>query len=435
MIESIKKNIETEMGMLGEISSYNQKLPSAAPLEKKLLMQTIDALINSLRIINDSIPDLLSLISLAKKLPGSIAKKEKLEKVSVKIKEREFDATIPIRNRKKLLKELSIRESHISRLKRRRKKESKLEEYTEFKAARGYLKLANKLFLDFATYLINKGHFKNLSKELRKANIDLLFHAYLAMIFLTVCLSVIASFLVMFGLLFFNVGIDWPFFSMFEGDYLIRLVQIFWIPIIVPIVMFFILYYYPTTEKKGLSRRINQELPFAVIHMSAISGSGIQPSEIFRIIGLSREYPYLRKEIRKIINQINLYGYDLVTALNNTAATTPSTKLSELFSGLATTITSGGDFAEFFNKRAETLLIDYRLEREKYSKTAETFMDVYISVVIAAPMVLMLFLILLTIGSFDIGLSITQLTFLIISVIAIINIFFLAFIHINQPNY
>ena len=38
--------------------------------------------------------------------------------------------------------------------------------------------------------------------------------------------------------------------------------------------------------------------------MSAISGSGIEPSEIFRIIGLNREYPYLRKEIRKIVPEL-----------------------------------------------------------------------------------------------------------------------------------
>jgi len=29
--------------------------------------------------------------------------------------------------------------------------------------------------------------------------------------------------------------------------------------------------------------------------MRAISGSGIAPAEIFKIIGLSKEYPYLRK--------------------------------------------------------------------------------------------------------------------------------------------
>jgi archaeal flagellar protein FlaJ len=169
--------------------------------------------------------------------------------------------------------------------------------------------------------------------------------------------------------------------------------------------------------------------------MSAISGSGIQPSEIFRIIGMSREYKYLRKEIRKILNQINLYGYDLVTALTNVSKTTPSQKLSELYSGLGTTIHSGGNLKEFFEKRAESLLLAYKIDREKYAKTAESFMDIYISVVIAAPMILMLLLIIMTIANFNIGFTTTQFTLLIIAALAFINIIFLTILHISQPTY
>jgi len=96
--------------------------------------------------------------------------------------------------------------------------------------------------------------------------------------------------------------------------------------------------------------------------MSAITGAGIEPTEIFRIIGLSKEYPFLRKEIRKVLNQINLYGYDLTTALNNAAKTAPSEKLAELFSGLSTTITSGANLSEFLRKEQNlcSYLIDLK---------------------------------------------------------------------------
>ena len=202
-----------------------------------------------------------------------------------------------------------------------------------------------------------------------------------------------------------------------------------------PLATFFVLYYYPSTERDSLAKRIDQELPFAVIHMSSISGSGIEPTQIFKIIGLNREYPFLRKEIRKVLNQINLYGYDLVTALNNVSKTTPSTKLSELFSGLSTTITSGGNLGEFFAKRADSLLVTYRLEREKYTKIAETFMDIYISIVIAAPMILMILLVLISLSSYDVGLSTGQLTALIIGVMGVINVIFIFILHLKQPRY
>jgi len=108
-----------------------------------------------------------------------------------------------------------------------------------------------------------------------------------------------------------------------------RIGRVIWIPFVFPVVVYLLLYYYPSTERNSLAKKIEQELPFAVIHMSAISGSGIAPAEIFKIIGLSKEYPYLRKEVRKVLNQINIYGYDLVTSLNNVSKTTPSSRLTE----------------------------------------------------------------------------------------------------------
>jgi len=434
MIEDIKKNIEVEMSMLKEIAVYSMRLNSAEATERVMLLAAIGALRKSMVIMNDSIPVLLGMTAVDSILP-SISKEEKpkLEKVLIPRGKIESTAVIRVKNKAQLLKQLSIREEYVKRLRKRHK--GAVEERNEFKATRGYLKIANKLFFNLAYKYIKRGYFKRLSKDLRKANIDMLFEAYVAMALLSSVIAAIIGFFLGVFLLFFNLGIDAPFVTTFKGNILIRLVEVFWIPIIAPIATFILLCFYPVTEKSTLSKKINRELPFAVIHMSAISGSGIPPSEIFRIIGLSKEYPALRKEIRKVLNQINLYGYDLVTALNNASASTPSDNLAELYSGLATTINSGGDFGEFFNKRAETLLMDYRLEREKYAKTAETFMDIYISIVIAAPMILMLLLILLIVGSVSIGFSILQLTILIITATALINVFFLVFIHLKQPVY
>ncbi|MDO8508460.1 MAG: type II secretion system F family protein [Nanoarchaeota archaeon] len=428
MIDDIKKNIESEMRMLRELSSYMNKLGSANLSERQLLANAVDSLKQSIKIVNDSIPSLVAEV-------GNEMDSTRIKNESVFYRDNNqlLKMTIPSKKKELLLKELSISRKYIKKLKG--KKFDKNEEFKEFKAARGYLKLANGLFWNKAVYAINKGYFKKLAKNLQKANIDILFQSYVAMIFMTVILSFIISIFGAIFLLFFDINMSAPLIEIYSGNYLIRLLQVLTIPIFIPLSIFTLLYFYPASEKKSLEKRINQELSFAVIHMSAISGSGIQPSEIFRIIGLSKEYPYLRKEIRKVLNQINLYGYDLVTALSNASSTTSSNKLSELFSGLGTTITSGGDLSEFFDKRAETLLNDYRLERQKYAKTAETFMDIYISVVIAAPMILMLLLIMLTLGNFDIGFSTGQLTLLMISAISGINVVFLIFVHLNQPSY
>ncbi len=169
--------------------------------------------------------------------------------------------------------------------------------------------------------------------------------------------------------------------------------------------------------------------------MGSISGSGVEPTQIFRIVGLSKEYPHTKGEIRKVINQINVYGYDLITALKNIARITPSQKLSELLGGMASAITSGGNMRTFFEKRAETLLLNYRIERENFTKVAETFMDLYISIVIATPMILLLLLVMISVSGIGVGLGVNQMTLLIIFIVAIVNIVFLWILSIRQPSY
>jgi archaeal flagellar protein FlaJ len=185
-------------------------------------------------------------------------------------------------------------------------------------------------------------------------------------------------------------------------------------------------------KKNPLGGKIDAELPFAAIHMAAISGSMIDPTKIFSIIASTKEYPYLEKEFNKLLNEINVYGYDLVTALKDLALNSSSTKLSELLNGLATTITSGGSLYEFFEKRSQSLLFEYRLDKEKQTKSAETFMDIYISVVIAAPMIFMLLLIMMKISGLGISLSTSTITLLVVGGVSLVNVFFLIFLQIKQ---
>jgi archaeal flagellar protein FlaJ len=212
----------------------------------------------------------------------------------------------------------------------------------------------------------------------------------------------------------------------------IRFLKVIWILFLVPIATFLLMYIYPKMEKKSREQLIEMELPFATIHMSAIAGSLISPIKIFEIIVSTNEYPHLQKEFTKMINEVNLYGSDLVSALKNTARNNPSKRLSELLNGLATTINSGGDLPKFFDKRSETLLFEYKLTKDKQNKAAETFMDIYISVVIAAPMILMLLLMIMKISGLGMSASIGTITLMMVVGVAIVNIGFLSFLNLKR---
>jgi flagellar protein FlaJ len=160
----------------------------------------------------------------------------------------------------------------------------------------------------------------------------------------------------------------------------------------------------------------------------------MEPTKIFQIIAMSKEYDTIGKELKKILAQVNIYGYDLLTALTNVAKDVSNKRLSELLLGLATNISSGGSLKIYLEKKAETYLIDYKLSRKEYIEMAGTFMDIYISILIAAPLIMMLMFIIMSVSGLNVGgLSIQSLLFLTVGVVVMLNIVFIFVLNLKQP--
>jgi len=90
---------------------------------------------------------------------------------------------------------------------------------------------------------------------------------------------------------------------------------------------------------------------------------------------------------------------------------------------------------DYLDKKSESYLLDYQLERKKYIELAGTFMDIYISILIAAPMVLMLMFIIMNVAGLGFkGFSIQVLMIFSVIAIAVANILFLIVINLKQPR-
>lgn len=418
-LENLKQNIEKEKEIVAKLIEISDGTPETA--------EACELMTNMLRMLNNSVPSLIGGISPIKKL-GKVNEVNDL--VSIKAEGKMI--TINRADRKKFLDYLSVSDYSLKRAKKSRKLEGA--DISEFKKPSNYAKISNLFFFNLSNRLVERGNFKTLDRDLRKANLTFLLNTYISMVLFSTLLALVFSAVLFVVLIFFRVSIDFPFLFM-ESLTSKRLLTNVAICLGIPIAVFLLAFFYPAIEKQGIEKKVNQELPFVVIHMAAIARSGIEPSQIFRVMALSKEYPYTRREMKKVVNQVNVYGYDLVNSLKNSARTTSSNKIAELFNGLATTIAEGGSLADFFDKRAETLLFDYKLEKEKSTKMAETFMDIYISMVIAAPMIMMVLLVLMNVSSMSMGLGLDALTVIIISIVALINIIFLAFLHIKQTGY
>ncbi len=194
------------------------------------------------------------------------------------------------------LKEILPRGLENNTLRRMKEKEKKVKK-KKIKTVSEYSKISSQLFSKTSRRLLGQKSFSQMEDNLKKANLDFTPGGYLSIILMTSFLSCfVAAFLFLF-FLFFDFGATLPIITRAQDAINIRFFKVIWILFIIPIGTFLLMYIYPGMEKKSAEQRIDTELPFATIHMAAISGSMINPINIFKIISSTKEYPALEKEL------------------------------------------------------------------------------------------------------------------------------------------
>jgi flagellar protein FlaJ len=306
----------------------------------------------------------------------------------------------------------------------KKKKESVLEkEYLIYETS-SFGKLSNK-YMGKLTNHLTKNYpkfFDSLYPSLKSSGIKVLSKTYVSIMLFFSVLAFLFIFII--ALLFLR------------GFILFTLLKAIILGLVAAVITFTLVYTYPMMLVNSMRKKIKDELPFVVIHMAAIAGGGAQPIAMFNLILNSEEYKGLRGEIKKIVNYVNLFGYDLPTALRTVASTTPSKDFRELLNGLVTTIESGGSLKSYLDAKATDLMNSYRLERKKYVETISTYSDVYTGILIAAPLLFFVTLaIIQLLGGAIMGFSAKTLaTIGTFVAIPILNVAFLIFLNFIQPK-
>ena len=287
-----------------------------------------------------------------------------------------------------------------------------------------YGQIANTIFKDFSLKLTKKYPeiFKELYENIRVSNMRIFSDTYINISLL----SSLIFFVLVYGFLIVYFGIN-NFFSI---------IKYFFIVVLSGVLMLVGFYYWPRIVIDGKRRDIKNDLPFAIIHLAAVAGSGAPITSAFNMLLRSGEYKSLNGEIKRIMNYVNLFGYNLTTALRAVAETTPSKELKELLNGMRSTIESGGDIKFYLKNKAEDTFNNYKNERKKYVETLAAYSDIYTAILITAPLLFIVVLVLIglignKLGGMDIK-FIEQLG--IFFVVPASNVAFIIFLNIMQPE-
>lgn len=154
----------------------------------------------------------------------------------------------------------------------------------------------------------------------------------------------------------------------------------------VPTALVFLgLYFNPILLAKGRKTRIELDLPYAITYMQALASTLTLYNVIRSVYEQQDLYGEVSREFGMIVRDVEFFGDDLVTAMQNLGRTTPSENLQKLLDDLVLMFESGGDLAAFLASRSAHYREVAEKELEMALKTMEIMAEVYVTAFVAAP--------------------------------------------------
>lgn len=142
---------------------------------------------------------------------------------------------------------------------------------------------------------------------------------------------------------------------------------------------------------------IDQSLSHTVAFLYALShGGAITVLDMFRSLSEHKDiYGAAAAEFTKIVNDIEYFGTDLLTALSNATRRSPSAEMRDFLEGLSSVLSSGGNIGAYLGSKSKYFHDNAMKQQRMFFETLGVMAEVYISTFVAGPLFLMTILVVL----------------------------------------
>lgn len=178
------------------------------------------------------------------------------------------------------------------------------------------------------------------------------------------------------------------------------------LPIFIAAIAYLITMMIPESKANARKKDIDNKLPYALNFIAAMASAGVTPAIVFKSLAEQPVYGEVQKEAAWIYRDISMFNIDIVTALRNAANRTPSVKLQEFLQGAITTVTSGGDLRTYFLAKSEEFMRENRRVQKEFLETLGVLAESYVTVVVAAPLFLIIMMSVMTMVGGGMGSSV-----------------------------
>jgi flagellar protein FlaJ len=138
----------------------------------------------------------------------------------------------------------------------------------------------------------------------------------------------------------------------------------------------------PMSRAGERASNLEREMPFAATYVSVMASGGIAPYTSFKRLAEVELMPAMSGEAREIIKDVEIFGIDPLTAIENAAKRNPLDVFRDFLSGYASTVIIGGDIGHFLERKAEdifkTRAMRVKAAAERLGMLLETFIIVMV---------------------------------------------------------
>ena len=196
-------------------------------------------------------------------------------------------------------------------------------------------------------------------------------------------------------------------------------------------------YFYPIYRADSLKRDLEDSLPFTTSYMAILAGAGVPPDRIFLSLANANVSPSVLLKARTIVRDVELFGFDIISAMENASKRTPSEKFKEMLEGFIGTVHSGGDLAAYLTSRSRQYMKLKRIALHKFSDNLSILAEFYVTLLVAGPLILVVMLAVMGMlgggsGMLDPNLLLNLLTYIGLPVCSLV---FLIILDMISPRY
>ncbi len=195
-------------------------------------------------------------------------------------------------------------------------------------------------------------------------------------------------------------------------------------------------YSYPSYCADNLRRSLEDDLTFTAGYMSILASAGVPPDYIWRSLAQIESSQAISKVAKNVVRDVELFGFDVISALETTSKGTPSERFKELVEGFISVVHSGGNLVKYLRNRSQQYMKFKQINLKRFSDNLSVLSEFYVTLMVAGSLIFVVMLSVMSmlgggVGFLDSRLLLQLLTYLGLPIGSII---FLIIIDIISPK-